>query len=274
MKFFSNGCGQTTGDQLSSTKPIYSTGNAWYVNSVGGVDAAGTAGQDEQKPLATIGQACANASAGDTIILMDGHTETLTVSLTIAKQLYIVGGGATAGIPTVSFTMNAAVQDTFVVTAAHTEIRGVRFKASAVMNDGGTYGAKVVINAVTGCRIIGCYFDMGANDRAVSGVYLVAASHDTRIENCTFVSTATGVTNRPESAIRGSTVSDLELSGVVLSDGSYGYQNPAFNYAALVITRLRGANVSLLLGAEMVLNASTTGWIATPTVTKGGRISW
>lgn len=274
MKLFSNGYGQSTGDALSTTKPIYSTGDVWYVNSSGGVDAASPAGKDEQRPLATIGQAYTNAAAGDTIVLMDGHTETLTTELTIAKQLYIVGGGASAGIPTVSFTMNAAAKDTFVITAANTEIRGIRFKASSVANAGGTYGGKVVINGVTGCRVIGCYFDMGGTDAAVSGVYVAAASHNTRIANCTFVSVATAVATRPESAIRGSTVTDLELDGVVLSDGTYGYANPAFNYSGFVITRLRGTNVSLLLGAEMSLNAATTGWLATPTVTKGGRISW
>lgn len=274
MKIFPNGLGQTTGDSLGTTKPLYSIGNAWYVNSSGGVDAGGSAGQDREKPLATIGQAYTNASAGDIIVLMDGHTETLTTELTIAKQLYIVGGGATAGIPTVSFIMNAANKDTFVVTAANTEIRGIRFKAPAVVNDGGTYGAKVVINSVAGCRVIGCYFDMGATDRNVSGVYLGVGSNNTRIANCTFISTATVVATRPYDAMRVITSSDLELDGVVFSDGTVGYQNPAFDTSGVVLTRLRCTNLSLLNGGEMSLNASTTGWIATPTVTGGGRVSW
>ncbi len=272
MKNWQNGLGEILGDTLATAKPTITAGDVWFVNSTGGVDAGGTAGQDRQKPLATLGQAITNAAAGDTVLLMNGHAETLTAALAISKQLIIVGGGSAGGIPTVTFTMNAAAQDTFTVNQANTEIRNVRFAASAQSNTGSA-GGKITVTAA-GCRIRGCYFDMGANDQ-LAGIRLGASSGPVRIESTTLISTAPTVTTRPASGINVvSAISDVELVNLTLSDGTVGFTNGAFASSAVVLTRLRAENLALLLGAEFLLNASTTGTIYGLTQTDGGRVSW
>lgn len=267
-----NGLGELLGSEVATTKPLYTSGNVWYVNSSGGVDAASPAGKDREKPLATLSQAHTNLTAGDIVCLMAGHTETYTAALAISKQCYIVGGGASGGIPTVNFTMNAAAQDTFQLTAAGTEVWNIRFKEASQTNTGSTYLAKVGIAAAT-VSLFGCYFDMGAKDN-MGGVFFNGGSSSCRLENCTFVSTATAVATRPGSAIAvqaAATISDLSLIGLTLSDGTVGYQNPAFNGSgATSWTRLRVRGLSLLLGAEMEVG-TLSGYVGNTTSTGGGR---
>jgi hypothetical protein len=271
MKVWGNGLGEVLGDALAVNKPVYASGDVWYVYSVSGVDAGGTAGQDREKPLATLGQAITNAAAGDTIVCKDGHAEVLTAALSISKQLFIVGGGSSGGVPTVTFTMNAAAQDTFSLSVANTEIRNLRFPAASQSNAGSS-GGKITVTAA-GCRIRGCYFDMGANDQ-LAGIRLGAASGPVRIESCTLISTATAVATRPSSAINvASAISDVELVNVTLSDGTVGFTNGAFASSAVIITRLRAENLALLLGAEFLLNASTAHLEYGVTQSGGGRIS-
>jgi hypothetical protein len=264
-----NGLGETLGDSLALTKPLYTSGAVWYVNSAGGVDAAAPAGKDREKPLATLGQAQTNAAAGDIICLMTNHAETLTAALVLSKAgLVIVGGN------NVSFTMNAANQDTFTVNVTSVEIRNIIFKESAQTNAGSTLAAKVGVNSVVGTRIIGCTFQQGPKDN-LYGLFLTSGANNVRVENCSFISTATVVATRPLGAMGtsgGGTVADLELIGLTLSDGTVGYQNPAFNGGTTTLTRLKATGLSLLLGAEMEVG-TLSGYVANPTSTGGGRFS-
>lgn len=272
MKFWANGPGELLGDQLATGKPYYFTASTWFVNSAVGTDGAGSAGLDREKPLATLGQAITNASAGDTVILMDGHSETLTAVLAINKQLFIAGGGSSGGIPTVSFTMNAAAADTFNVSAGNTEIRNIWFKESAQANTGGT-GGKIHTSA-SGCRIIGCYFSMGAND-AYAGILADTAPTSLRVESCTFISTATSRAVRPAQGLTVRTAaSDVEVYNCIFSDGAVGFSSRAFDTSTVTITRLRIFNLSLLLGASAAMGGSSTGFISGITQTGGGRVDW
>lgn len=272
MKFWANGPGELLGDQLATGKPYYFTASTWFVNSATGTDAGGSAGQDREKPLATLGQAITNASAGDTVILMDGHTETLTATLAISKQLYIAGGGSSGGIPTVSFTMNATNQDTFNVSAGNTELRNIWFKESAQSNSGSTGGK--VHTSVSGCRIVGCYFSMGANDQ-YAGLFADTAPTSLRVESCTFISTATTRATRPTQGMTiRAAASDVEIYNCIFSDGLYGFTSRSLDTSTVTLTRTRIVNLSLLLGASMAFGASSTGFISGLTQTGGGRVDW
>jgi len=268
-----NGLAELLGEDLALQKPLYTSGSVWYVNSSGGVDGGGSAGKDRQKPLATLAQAQTNATAGDIICLMAGHAETYTAVLSLSKQLSIVGGGSGNSMP--SFTMNAANQNIFDVSAANIELRGIKFKESSQTNVGSTNGAKVQLTAVAGCEFIGCVWEQGAKDNLYG--LAINNSNNTRIKNCTFTSTATVVATRPLGAINvvsGTSPADLRIEGLVLSDGTVGYQNPAFNgSAATAITRLRVMGLSLLLGAEMEVGTLNAGYVGNPTNTDGGRFS-
>lgn len=272
---YTNGLGATTGDSLATTKPLQMSGFAWFVNSSGGVDAASPAGRDRQKPLATIAQAHTNAAAGDIITCLSGHSETLTATQTISKQLTIVGEGtADPNLGTgVTFTINAAILNLFTITAAGVQLRNLRIAASAQSNTGGGTNGKINITTAF-CKLRGLYIESSGNDQ-FAAVRLAAGADSCRIHNTTFISTATAVATRPTIGLQvAGAISDLELDGPVFSDGTVGYSSAAFDGSAAAVTRIWGENVSALLGADIILNAATTGWFNLATKTGGGRVQW
>lgn len=273
MLILNNGSGEVTGDDLALAAPFQTPGTVWFVNSATGTDAASPAGKDREKPLATLAQAQTNAAAGDTIFLEAGHTETFTVALTISKQLFIAAGGAAGGTNPVQFKINAAAQNVFNLTAAGTELRNILFPASVQSNTGAASTGKVGF-AVAGIRLIGCVFQSSAFDQ-FAAVRLATGADACRIDSCSFLSTALTTATRPTIGLQVATaVNDLELYGVVFSDGTVGYSSAAMDTSAAIVTRLRGMRISALLGADILINASSTGWLNLATSTGGGRIVW
>jgi hypothetical protein len=264
---YPNGAGETLGDTLVTCRPLYTSGNIWYVNSNGGVDAATPAGQNREKPLATLVQAFINANDNDIICLMTGHTETLVAPLDLTRKVTIVGGGSAGGKPTVKIYQLAS-ESSITIDSPNIEIRNVWFPP------GGATSPRIDVSGAS-FRMIGCYMECGPND-LVPGVRFETGADRARIVNTTIISTATSVSAQPESAIAiQDAISDLELDGLVLSGGTVGFSNyNAFDSADNAITRLKGQSVSLLLGADMHLNAATTGWLNVQTSTGGARVQW
>lgn len=266
-----NGIGETAGTALATVKPLRVSGNVWYVNSATGTDAVSPAGKNREKPLATLAQAVTNAADNDIICMMDGHTETITSSITLSKRLCVIGSGSSAGVPTVVLTPNlGANARMFIISIGGVELRGFKIAQSSQANT----GARVDISQFN-VRLIDMYIECGANDTGPA-VKLNSGGDSCFLKNTTIISMATSRASQPESAVKiGAAVSDLYLEGLVLSAGSVGFSNPyAFDASAAAITRLRGESVSLLLGADMTLNASTVGWLNTSTVTGGSREDW
>src|SRR5689334_19357234 len=105
---YPNGVGGSTGASLATAAPLYASGQVWYVSSTTGVDGASPAGLDRVKPLATLAQAYTNAAAGDFIVCLSGHVETLTSAQTIGKaDIKLVGEGTGSSRP--RFTRNADI---------------------------------------------------------------------------------------------------------------------------------------------------------------------
>ena len=268
-----NGIGELLGDVLITGKPFQSTGDVWFVNSNGGQDGAAPAGKDREKPLASLAQAITSAAAGDIIVLMTNHTETLTGPLSVNKAVVIVGAGLSGGLPTVTLKINSAANDLLDVSAAAAELHNILFPASVQSNVGGGGGSKIFVNAAQ-FRCVGCYFQCSGNDQ-MSALGLGTGANNARIVNTTFISTATAVATRPRGGLEiTAAISDLEMDGVTFSDGTVGFAQSAMLATAAAITRLRGQNISQLLGADIQLHASTVGWLNIQTATGGGRLSW
>lgn len=266
MNTYNNGLGELLGDSLATSKPVITPGFVWFVNSAGGVDAASPAGRDRQKPLATFSQALTNSAAGDTILLEDGHTETIGVVITVNKQLFIAGGGSSAGIPTVNFTATGNNQ-IFSLSAAGTQMRNVRLKATPAAN-----ANSHIDLAAAGIRVKGLYVEMGAND---TGFGMRITANNLRINNTTFISTATAVASRPGTGLNSNgAIADLDLEGSVFDEGTVGFATAACDLSNAAITRLTGDNIALLRGAELLMNAASTGFLNPTTTTGGGRITW
>ncbi len=244
-----------------------SANNVWWVNSTGGVDAGGTAGQNREKPLATFAQANTNAAAGDFIVLMDGHTETgSTAAVTISKAgLKIIGAGSAAGVPTVSFAFG--VGGIWSVTGAAVELRNIKFKTRT----GADATSRVSFQSAAGA-VRGCYFECGPND---TGMALeIAGGGPAEITGCTFISTATSTAAQPSKALGHSIgVSDVLIQNCKFSDGTVGFSNIyCLDLSGFAMTRLRLERLSFLLGAEGKNHASTTGYAIGTSVTGGGKL--
>lgn len=272
MKLYPNGLGESAGgDVLATQKPLFMSGNVWWVNSATGVDAGGSAGQDREKPLATIGQANTNATDGDIIVLQSGHNETLSAQLNL-KAVSLVGIGTTSGKPAAQLKINSASATLLNLAVAATEIRNVYFPASVQSNT--SANGKLRLANIDNCVISGCYFESSALDQ-LAALEVATIADEALIENCTFVSTATTVTTRPTRGLYVSgAITDLHVVGCVFDDGTVGYSTAACDISGGTITRLKGTGISLLRGAEVLIASATTGYFIPSTSTGGGKVTW
>lgn len=248
--FLPNGVGETLGDILVTTGPFLATGTVYYVNSVIG-DVTYT-GLNTERPLPALTNAQTVASDGDIIVLLDGHTETLTVALSLTKKLTIVASGSSNGIPTVSFGMNADAT-LFTVTSAATGIqfRNIKFRTNLVSST-----AQRIDLSAANAVFYGCYFEMGSNDQG-PGILLANALASVRVENTSFVSTATAISPAPVAGLRtAGTTTDLTIKGCVFDGGSQGFSAYAYDELGAA-TRRHGEEISLLRGADANLHASS-----------------
>ncbi len=265
---YPNGIGGSLGAALATVEPLWTSGAVWYVYNATGVDAASPAGRNREKPLATVAQAVTNASDGDIVVFLSGHTQTLSSVQAVAKKLTFIGEGSSAGSPTVIFTSSADA-GIFSTSTSFVEFHNIKFAASTATNT----NARLILGS-TDAVVDGCRFECGANDaRAIS---LAASSDRTRIRNTTVISTATSLSAQPGTGIITlGALADLELDGLVLSSGTVGFSNYfALDASAGAVTRLRGISLSLLLGADVKLHTSSTGRLNVSTATGGSRVEW
>jgi hypothetical protein len=266
---YPNGLGESLADSVAVNAPFYTTGNVWYVHDETGTDAATPAGQNRTKPLATLGQAYTNASDGDVIVLMDGHTETLGAGLTIAKRLLIVGGGESDGKPTVKLALDDASDSMLTLSAAGTELRNVWIEENEQTNS-----APRVLVTGNRCRFRGMYFQCGATDTGAALRFSTVTTGE--VEACTFVSTATSLTAQPQSAVSflGTNV-DIRFRDCVFDGGTMGFSAYWAVYSQTVsVEAVVFENCTLLRGADIIMNDDTAGWVGGITATESALINF
>jgi hypothetical protein len=273
MKVYPNGAGESQGgDVLCTQSPLFVGGNVWWVNSATGVDAGGTAGQDREKPLATLGQAVTNSANGDVIYLQSGHTETLTVAQNIGIRS-VVGVGTTSGKPSVQMKINAAAAGCLTAGGQGCEIKNIYFPA-AVQSDTTAAAGKVWIPSTPNVLIYGCYFESSGLDQ-LAALQIDVSSNGVSVEKCTFVSTATAVATRPTRGLYVSgAVSDLSVISCVFDDGTVGYSSKACDLSGGTITRLKAHSNSTLRGADVSIASASTGYFIPSTRSGGGAVNW
>lgn len=271
IQYYPNGIGGTVGDSLDTCKPLQTSGNVWYVSSLIGTDAVSPAGQNREKPLATIAQAVTNASDDDIVVFLQGHTQTLTAVQVVNKRLTFIGEGTVSGKPGVSFLNNQAAGTLLLLSAAGAELRNLYFPP----NVQACTGTRVAITG-TDCVVSGCYFECGATD---IGNALDLAASRIRVERSTFISVATSLTAQPKLAIAFPAAVNAVgsyLQDVVVSAGTVGFSNFAAIdlTAATSVTQVKWQNLNLLLGADVAMGATTTGRVNVQLATGGSRVAW
>lgn len=266
-----NGIGESTGDSLVTTDHLESNGTIWWVNSSGGVDAAAPRGKNRLEPLATLAQAHTNSASGDTLVLMDGHTETIASGITITKNLTIVGAGSSSGRPTVKLTNNQAAAAMLTLSPAEfLSIRNIWFEEDAQSNS----AARIIQNGGT-VEMRGCYIECNSTTASTSGVMTVTGGSGTILKSTTVISTGTGVASQPTYGITVPFAANFMLmDGMVFDNGSYGFANLYAYYATAAANVIRADSISLLRGATIRLMEASVGYIQVGTRTGGAFIEW
>jgi hypothetical protein len=271
---YPNGAGQSLGNVLATCAPLTSSGSIWYVSSAIGTDAASPSGKNDAKPLATLKQAITNSASGDIIVLMGGHTETSAADADwdcSGKRLTIVGAGSSGGYPTAKLTCGnvGSVGGQVYFNTSFCTLRNVWMAVRAAAN----VNARVSMSAPN-MRLIDCYFPCDQYDTGPA--VEMAASNSHILSGCTFVSVATSRAAQPALGLKQlGTGTFCRLDGCVFDGGAVGFSNPyAADLSSGAYTHFEGESVSLLRGADIKMNASSTGWINVQTCTGGARVDW
>jgi hypothetical protein len=254
LKPFQRGLGASSGHAIvTAASYIALNGNAsanvFFVGP-GGTDAAAPAGYRREAPLATLAQAHTNAIAGDTIVLLSGHTEALGSAQTFNKANVTVVSEGT-GASRARFTCNATI-NMFDVTAVGVQFLNLYFPASTAVP------SSRIRTAALGTIIEDCQFDSGASDTVFSVNYINGAGY-AQIRGTTFTAVASGATGGV-TIDSGATMSGLQLEDVVFDGGSFGWGNNALSNSG-TLTGIKILNLSLLNNSDAFLGTSPTGYI-------------
>lgn len=247
---YPNGGGGSNGDNVAVRKPVYmlNGGHIWYVGP-GGVDAAGNAGREREKPLATTAQAVANATAGDTVIYLENFSEVITVSVAINKMLTLVSEGSGSSIA--KLTCGGAIS-MLAISAIGTSLNNIYFPASTVVNTD-----RVEVTSI-GVVIDNCSFDCGANDTGRTLRYNTGCTGSCQLTNSTFKAVA----SQPAIGVECATaLAGMFIENVTFDGDGFGFSDFAFK-ATAALTALYADTIHQLNNADVSLAAASSGvWI-------------
>lgn len=245
--FYTNGIGASSGHALTTESPyIGLTGGTVHYLGPGGSDAAD--GARRETPLATLDQAHTNAVAGDTIVCLPGHAETIAVSQVFNKVgITLVSEGT--GSNRARFTCGGTIT-MFDVQATQVQFLNLYFPSSTAEGD-----ARIEVNS-TGSRIEDCQFDCGALDTAYAVTYNAG---NIWVSGTTFTSVAAG-------AIGGIYLDDdpaivgLDMQDVTFDGGSFGWTSYAFLSESPELRGVRALRINQLNDSDVRLLTSPTGY--------------
>jgi hypothetical protein len=135
------------------------TGTYWFVDSTTGSN--GNSGRDKDHPYADLATAVSSstASKGDVILLMPGHSETVTTTITPKAGSYIIGLGH--GRNRAVLTAGTGAIDTFTISAANVTLQNF-----------------VIVGAASGVTAL---VECSSNDLRLSGMELQGAAAPTTL---------------------------------------------------------------------------------------------
>jgi len=259
IKNYVNGVGGTTGAELATAAPLQASGTIYYLGNATPGASDSNAGTERVKPLLTMAQAYANASAGDIIDVLAGHSEILSTGVTFNKdKLSVVGEGDGSTVP--SFTMNDG-SNGFAVTAAGCLFDNLKF---AVPTSAGT---TMQLQAMTTCQNL--TFLTGALETA--SFSMSNASSGSVIRGLTVTASAAGaaIAVIVPGAI---TIDNITMDNVVIDAGSYAWATTAFQINTAL--RINITNLQLLNGSDMSLPTGSTGYIHVSEQSGSSKIDW
>lgn len=267
---YPNGLGATSGSVIATDAPLYTTGGVWYVHYGTGTDAVSPRGKDDKKPLKTLRQAFTNASAGDIIVLMDGHEEPLGATAVLGdKSITIVGAGTDDdGRPTAKLLFDHA-DSQIIFDGAVMQIHNVWFGAAQAT----TAESRIRTgNVDTLFRMVDCYIECGQYDE---WPVLLADGGMIWMSGVTIVSVATSESALPSYGFDAGDVSSptsLWMDDCVFDEGDYGFaEEKAFVIMAADAIFIE--NLELANGADIFIElAATDGYVNAQVVSGSGKV--
>lgn len=167
----------------------YPTGDVIYVDSVNGVD--GNNGLDKAHPLQTLVRALALASAGDTIVLAPGGSETVTATVAVSLAKLKILCPATN--PASGYEIRGAgTLALMTVSAADVHVEGLKF-----VHTGATASAAGILTTADADRLVvkRCRFDDTEITTTWTGIGIQVTNlcHDVLVDGCVFADPMIGV---------------------------------------------------------------------------------
>lgn len=271
--YLPNGIGGATGANIATAAQLITTGRIIYVDSVTG-DSSYT-GHTRDYPVDSLTGAISLASVNDIIVCLQGHEETVSITVSLAG-LAIVGEGSSNGQPTVELKGSGS-SNIISVSAENVIISNLKFVAP----DAAWTGRQLSISN-TGSHVLvdNCRFEQDGNND-VTGVSVAANADYIDFSDCTWVSTATAAGSLPRSGMQASgNTAGMQLIGCTFDGGSFGWDsdgdgtaNPyAADFSTGNHTNVDIRNLSLLNGAVANFSSASTGRVTLGTCTSGGRV--
>lgn len=267
-KHWPYGLGQTLGYPLVIQGTwLIASGDVWWVDSASGDD--GNDGRSENAPLATLGQAHTNASSEDIVVLASTHDETLSAALSLTTPITVVGAGKSNGLPTAKLRMNHASAG-ISLSSSGCSIRNVYFDEQQQANSGA-----MVTLASQYTSLHDCYMVMGPESSSGTGITITG--NGALLSGCTVLSVSTGSENPPSIGVSLNAqyirILDCVLDGGELGFGDY-YALKDIGGGGTAVDGLQIENLSLLRGADALLDAETAGYVHIGSATGGAKVDW
>lgn len=265
IKHYANGLGGTTGSRVATGTDVQLSGNVYYVgNAVAGASDA-NAGTERTKPKATIAGAVAVYAANDTIVVLSGHAESITSTVTFNRAATrIVGEGSGSSAP--RFT-GAATTVIFDVTADCVSMDNFTFPASTAVV---TTRLRVPSGAFSGTNL---RFECGANDTNAAMIWNDASGGTGAVltlNGCTW----TAVASQPAIGISFTqSTTALYMTDCTFDGGSFGWSDYAWKSSVATFS-MTVTGLSLLNGSHVLLPTGSNGFIQTDQATGDSRIDW
>lgn len=269
IRSYPNGAGGSSGAALATSKPTFQSGNYWYVGNTVPGNSDSNAGKERTAPLATVGQANTNASAGDTVIILSGHSETVSTAVTFKTGMNIVGEGSGSSVPRFTNGVAAATNAMFIVSAASVLFDNLYFPASPA-----SARERIQVIGGSGLSILQhLTFDCGANDAQRT------LSYDSIGPDFAYGLTFRAVASGAAQAIQiQNATSYLTMDTVTMDGGSFGWGTATTTVYAFsgtqAMTDMRLTNFTLLNGSHMQLATGTTGTLQLDPASGDSRVDW
>jgi hypothetical protein len=266
-----DGIGADTGPQLAITEPLRMSGNIWYVNSED--TSTGGSGKSRGNAFKTLAAAVAAAADHDIISLLPTHQESITGTVTITKELTIVGEGKSDGSP-----MARLIYDDTTTSAGMLDIQApcrllnILFPA----NDGQDHNGPYVRVTADDIEIDECEFEIDiGTEWAIINTIATSVSR-LQVNNSLFkvVGTETIHTNISTAVYLDGGCPDLKMRGTVFDWSGQNSSYYALEVATVASSPIRLENMSLLGGADVFLHPNCQGYVNVQTSTGGSKVVW